>query len=220
MNKKQKKMSKEERLEMIKKEALHEMRILNRKIKIERQLKWFFSIFAIVLIIVVIKVFFGTIEIKNIFGYPPGETRFYKLSVNGKVITTNYNLKHTIPIVPFLVDFNSYYLGTSNVTGDEDGTYFYHDNSEKYIIDISSYNCYKDGYRVECKDEDRDMKENHDTKYTNLTITRTNNPYEEVYNGEFINDITPYVSDKGVYCVEVTAKYSLVETKVYFYFKR
>ena len=64
------------------------------------------------------------------------------------------------------------------------------------------------------------MKEKKDTKYTNLTITRTSNPYEEVYSGKFINDITPYIKERGVYCIEITAKYSLIETKVYFYFKR
>lgn len=63
------------------------------------------------------------------------------------------------------------------------------------------------------------MKQNNDTKYTNLKIVRTSNPYEEIYNGKLVYDIAPYVEKKGTYYVEITASYSLIETKVYFYFK-
>ena len=214
------KMSKEERMAMIKKEALIEMNQLNKEIKVERTIKTFIICLIIITLVTIVKMFFGTVEINNIFGYPSSKGRFYKLSINNEIITTDYTLKHTIPLIPHLVNLNSYLIGSSNIIEDKDGTYFYPNNSEKYIIDIKSYTCYKEGYRVECKDQNREMKETDDTKYTNLTITRTNNPYEEVYNGKFTNDITPYVQEKGVYCVEVTATYSLVETKVYFYFVR
>jgi len=197
-----------------------EMNQLNKEIKVERTIKTFIVCSIIIILVAIIKVFFGTIEINNLFGYPPSQSRFYKLSINNEIITTGYTLKHTIPVIPHLVNLNSYLIGSSNIIEDKDGTYFYPNNSEKYIIDIKSYTCYKEGYRVECKDQNREMKETTDTKYTNLTITRTNNPYEEVYSGEFKNDITSYVQEKGVYCVEVTAQYSLVETKVYFYFVR
>lgn len=223
MAKKIQKMTKKERMEMIKKEVRNEIYELNREIKIEKQLKGlkkFLILSIIIAIIVAIKVFLGTIEINNILGYPSGKTRFYKLTVNGEVITTDYTIKHTFPIIPYLININSYYMGSSNIKTDNDGTYYYENGWDNYIIDISSYSCYKDGYRVECRDENRDMKATNDTKYTKLIITRTNNPYEEVYNGPFINDITPYVVEKGVYNIEITAEYSFVETKVNFYFVR
>lgn len=180
---KKKVMTKAERQKIIKKEALFEMNKLNEEIRIERRIKVVMIGLIILSMIVIIKLFFGTIEINNILGYPPSKSRFYKVTVNGETVTTDYTLKHTIPIIPYLVNLNSYLIGSSNIIQDNDGTYFYPDNSEKCIIDIKSYTCYKERFRVECKDENREMKETNDTKYTNLTITRTNNPYEEVYNG-------------------------------------
>ncbi len=60
---------------------------------------------------------------------------------------------------------------------------------------------------------------NNDTKYTQVKITRTSNPYEVIYQGKYIDDITPYVVKKGNYHVAITAKHGLTESEVYFYFK-
>ena len=68
--------------------------------------------------------------------------------------------------------------------------------------------------------DSQEMKENNDTKYTNLKITRTNKPYEVVYDGKYINDITKYVKEKGIYAVTITAEYSNIDTDVTFYFAR
>lgn len=218
-----KKMTKKERLSMIKREMVIEMNELNQELKRERKIKKIINcciVLLVLLLIIIIKMFFGTIEINNILGYPPSRSRFYKLTINGEPITTDYNLKHTIPVIPYFININSYHIGSSIIKEDNDGTYFYPNNKEEYIIDIESFTCYKEGLRVECKDENRELKETSDTKYTKLKITRTNNPYEEVYNGKYISNITKYVQEKGIYCVEVTAEYSLVETKINFYFIR
>lgn len=198
-------------------EAFNELNKTTNELRKIRKKKCLIIFSILILIIVVIKVFFGTIELNNIFGYPSQRARFYKVTINGKQISVNYNLKHKIPIIPFLINFNSYYLG-NNIYGNDD-IFFTANGSEKYIIDITSYSCYSNNYQVECKDSSQNMKENNDTKYTNLKITRTTNPYAEVYSGKYIDDISPYLKQKGTYCVEITAKYSLVETKIYFYFK-
>lgn len=212
-------MDSKEELDKIKHETSLEINKLNKEIKVTRNKKVLkFSLIAIT-IISLFKLFFGTIELYNIAYYPASRTRFYKVTVNNEPTTVNYNLKHTIPIIPFLVNFNSIYLGGSDIVGDED-PYYVENGSKKYIIDISSYNCYRDTYQVECKNSNQTMKENNDTKYTNLKIIRTTNPYEEIYNGKFIKDITPYINKKGIYYIGITAKYSLVETEVYFYFDK
>ena len=64
------------------------------------------------------------------------------------------------------------------------------------------------------------MKQNTDTKYTNLSITRTTNPYKKIYTGEYIDNVTSYIREKGQYCIEITAKHGLTETKIYFYIVR
>ena len=140
------------------------------------------------------------------------------MTVNEKQTPVSYVLKHKIPIIPFLVNFNSYYLGNSYIE-ENDSNYFLTDNSKNYIIDIDSYSCYSknQNYQTECQYNKQNMKQNTDTKYTNLSITRTSNPYEKVYTGKYIDDITLYIKEKGQYHIEITAKYGLIETKVYFY---
>lgn len=200
-----------------KKQAFLEMSKASNELSKHKRKKFLIIISIIVSIILIIKIFFGTIEINNIFGYPNQSTRFYKVTINDKLISSNYILRHTIPIIPFLVNINSFYLGTNYVT-QSNGVNFISDGSDKYLIDIESYSCYTGEYQIRCNNEKSDMKKENDTKYSKMTIVRTNNPYEEVYNGPFINDITSYVSKKGVYAITITAKYSLIETEVYFYF--
>lgn len=209
-----------EQIEKERKEILSEINKTNNEIRRERSKK-IWLIFALVLLIVLfIKIVFGTIDIPNIFGYPPSKVRFYKVTVNGEATSVGYELKHEIPIIPYLINFNSRYFGLNYINGDEDVTTYLQNDSEKYVIDIESYSCYSNDYQVECKTDNQIMKKNSDTKYTNLQIVRTNNPYEEIYNGKFVNDITEYVKSKGVYYVGITAKHSLTETNVYFYFER
>jgi len=37
-----------------------------------------------------------------------------------------------------------------------------------------------------------------------------------MYDGEFINDITPYIKGKGRYTIDIYANYSFIETKISF----
>ena len=62
----------------------------------------FIVIMALFSIIVILRIIFGFLEIPNIFGYPSSSARYYKVLVNDKHIPVNYNLKHSIPIIPFL----------------------------------------------------------------------------------------------------------------------
>lgn len=213
-------MPSEEELEKERMEILGEINEVNKKIRLDLKIKLFIGIILTCAIVFIIKMTIGTIEINNIFGYPKEKARFYKVTINNIPTTINYELNHKLPIIPFIVNLNSKYLGGSYFSEDEDSINFYHDNSEKYLIDIKSYSCFKGEYQVECIYDNQEMKENTDTKYTNLEIVRTSNPYEKIYNGKFIKDITSFVEKKGVYYVGITAKHKNTETKVYFYFKR
>lgn len=57
--------------------------------------------------LIAVKLIFGTINIYNIFGYPSNKARFYKVTVNDTLVTVSYSSNHQIPIVPFLINFNS-----------------------------------------------------------------------------------------------------------------
>ena len=204
----------------LRKEYFEDVTKLNSQIKKEFRKKLIIIISITVIVILVIKIFLGTIEIYNPFGYPASKARFYKVRINDELVTVDYDLNQRISIIPFLINFNNHYFGSSYIETDEDGTEYHPSNSNEYIIEIKSYTCYSLDYQVECMKDSQEMKENNDTKYTNLKITRTNKPYEVVYDGKYINDITKYVKEKGIYAVTITAEYSNIDTDVTFYFAR
>lgn len=204
----------------LRKEYFEDVSNLNTQIRKERGKKLYRIIVVLILVIVIIKILFGTIEIYNPFGYPASKTRFYKVTVNNEFVTVDYDLNQKIPIIPFLINFNNHYFGANYIESDVDGTEYHPDASKNFEIDIKSYSCYSMDFQVECMKDSQKMKENKDTKYTKLKITRTNKPYEVLYDGKYIEDITKYVKNKGVYAVTITAEYSNIDTDITFYFVR
>lgn len=210
----------EEKLHKQRKEAYVDINSLNHEIKIDKRKKIIKISIIVIVLVILFKLIVGILEITNVFGYPPNKVRFYKVTINDNPTSVEYELKSKVSIIPFFVNLNSYYLGGSYVKDDSDGSYFELTNEEKLIIDISSYSCFSKEYQIKCIYNDQYMKENNDTKYTNLKIIRTGNPYEEIYDGKYINDISKYITKKGVYNILITASYSNVETVVNFYIKK
>lgn len=210
----------EEELKKQQKELLIEMNKLDNEMRKARKKKIIIITLIILIIITVIKIFFGTIQLYNVFGASPSKARYYNVTVNNKQVAVSYISTKKIPIIPFLVNFNSVYMGNSYIKGDDTGKFFYNDGSDKYIIDINSYSCYYENFQTECTNNEQNMKQNTDTKYTNLSITRTTNPYKKIYTGEYIDNVTSYIREKGQYHIEITAKHGLIETKIYFYIVR
>ena len=210
----------EEELKKQQKELLIEMNKLDNEMRKARKKKIIIITLIILIIITVIKIFFGTIQLYNVFGASPSKARYYNVTVNNKQVAVSYISTQKIPIIPFLVNFNSVYMGNSYIKGDDTGKFFYNDGSDKYIIDINSYSCYYENFQTECTNNEQNMKQNTDTKYTNLSITRTTNPYKKIYTGEYIDNVTSYIREKGQYHIEITAKHGLIETKIYFYIVR
>ncbi len=209
-----------EEIEKSKRDALSELNKSNIVLSKERKRKVMIFFLVIIGIILAIKIFFGTIELNNIFGYPSNNARFYELNVNETKVNVSYQTKQQIPLIPFLINLNSYYLGYSKVNNDI-GSDFVADDSKDYLININSYKCYSEsGYQVECKKINQTMKLSNNVQYKKMIITRTTKPLEEVYNGKYINDITKYVDDKGVYCIQIYVKHSLVTDELYFYFRK
>lgn len=202
----------------LQKEAFLEYMQSIDELRKERKKKFFVIGSIGILIILFIKIFFGTVEVYNPFGYPASKARYYKVTVNDKPVAVAYTLIRKIPVIPYLFYLNSVYLGNSSIGGDNNDAFFFEDGSSKYVIDVHSYNCYYNTIQIECQNNEQTMKPNMDEKYPMLTITRISKPYEVVYQGKFIKDIAPYVKEKGQYHIEITSKYSFNESKIYFYF--
>lgn len=186
----------------------------NRYIKYKNK-KLLAIILTISIIIILIKITINTINIPNIFGYPTSNVRYYNVLLNNREIDVSYITRNRIQIIPYLINFDSYYSGIllSKNNTDVNQTM----DEEKYLIDIESYSCYYlEKYQTKCEKYNQYMKKNNDTKYTNLKITRTSNPYEIIYNDTFKEDITNYITKKGVYVIEITAKHGNTITIVNF----
>lgn len=197
-------------------QALEELNKSNREYITRNKYKPLKLLLIILLPIILIKCLFGTINIPNIFGYPSYKARYYNVKVNNEQIPVFYTIRHRIPLIPYLVNLDSYRIGTNYVSG-IDTNYYNGKNKDIYIIDINSFSCYsKKDYQVECTINTQKMKENNDTKYTKMRITRITNPYKKLYDNKYIKDISHYIKQKGIYTVEVIAKHSLVETTLSF----
>ena len=208
----------EEEVEKLRKNILIDLNRNNKDIKNERKKKIIYILSIIILIIVFIKIVFGAIYIPNVLKYPFNKTRFYKVTLNDELISSEYFLTQKLPIIPYLIYLKSEYFDGFLVEGDTDSITYDGNGLDKFIIDIESYSCYYKGHQTRCKDEKQNMEKNYDTKYTRLVIERTTKPAEIIYDGEFINDLTPYIKDRGngIYVVTIYANYSFIETKVDF----
>lgn len=198
-------------------EAFFEYAKTTNELYKERKKKFLIVSTGIIFIVLFIKIFFGTLEIYNIFGYPSSNARYYKVTVNDEQVAVSYVLRKRFPLIPYLINLNSTYLGNSYIKNTDNEQYYVND-SDKYIIDFESYNCYYNDVQIECKYNDQTMKKNNDEKPTKMIITRITNPHEEVYNGTYIEDITSYIREKGQYCIQIITKHGLVTSEVYFYF--
>ena len=208
----------EEEVEKLRKDILFDLNKTKKEIRKEKRKKIIYILSITILIIAFIKIVFGTIYIPNALKYPFNKTRFYKVTLNDELISSEYFLTQKLPIIPYLVYLKSEYFDGYLVEGDTDNITYNGDGLDKFIINIDSYSCYYKGHQTKCKDEKQNMKKNNDTKYTRLVINRTTKPAETIYDGEFINDLTPYIKDKGngIYVVTIYANYSFIETEIDF----
>lgn len=205
-----------------KQRALFEYQRVTKDLQNEKQkkrLKFVRVSLLIIIAIIIHYIFFGALEFNNFFAYSSKKARYYKITINGKQVPASYRMRHKIPIIPFLINFNSYYTGNSDIKGNDNGNSLGTDLPEKYLMEIETFSCYYFNVMVECKNNTQEMKKNNDTKFTNLTITNISDGNKTLYDGKFFKDITSFVKEKGQYYIGIKAKYGFFnETDIYFYF--
>lgn len=208
--------------EMLKDAELESKEILaeyNSTIKgIKKQKKKSFLIFLILLIL--FKVIIGTIEINSPLEY--SKNRLYKITLNETSITYQVTNHHRVFIIPYFLYWNSYYLNTYYGV-DNDAVYYINPEESKYILNIESYSCFSKNKdrQVGCQVEDNFHKiQNEDTVYTNLFIRKNGRKEKIFYDGKLINDITPYIQEKGEYYIRIDAEYKNTSSKLEFFIER
>ena len=120
----------------------------------------------------------------------------------------------------FFVNLNTYHRDTyygPNI----DSIYNIPDlNKEKYILKIESYACYSKNKerQIGCQNDDNFHKvKTNDTTYKKIYIRRNGRPEKVKYDGKFINDITPYLQEKGLYYIRVDTENKNVKSKIEFF---
>ncbi|MBR5662820.1 MAG: hypothetical protein IKX00_04120 [Bacilli bacterium] len=178
------------------------------------------KIIFIFLIVLIIRGIFGPIYIKNIFGYPSSNNRYFDVKVNELSLkNTSYKLIHSFPIVPFFVYLKSTYEDTL-LYANEPITGYSEFNNEKIIIDIDSYECYYGKNRIKCR-YFKDIKpEKKPIKLKNMEIYRISNGYGQVYKGKFKNDISKYLEKSGLYNITIDCEYNHTKCQINFNIKK
>ncbi len=177
-------------------------------------------IFIIILCLILFKIIIGTIEINSPFSY--SKNRLYKVTINKTHITAQVIDHHRTVIIPFFLYLNAYHKETYSGV-DSDSIYYLVPEETKYVLNIESYSCFSKSKKqqIECQAENNFQEvKNNDTVYTNLYIRRNGRPEKEIYDGELIKNITPYIQEKGLYYVRIDAEYRNVSSKLEFFLEQ
>lgn len=202
-------------LDVIKKEALLNY---NKAVKIDRnhrKKKWIQISMIVIIVIIIFKCTIGMLELTNPFAY--NKNRLYEVKLNNTLVTVNATDRHRIPLIPYFIYLNTYhttiYYGMDDphqITGADN----------KYILDVKSYKCYSKNTKtpIGCSSTDNYLvkKSVMDTTYTNLYIRKNGKPERVMYNGKMLDDISPYIQEKGYYYIQITAQYKNVTTNITF----
>lgn len=176
------------------------------------------SITAIVVIF--IKVCFGTIHIMSPFLYK--QNRLYQSYINDELINVEVFDHYRLPIIPFLVSFDA----INAQSYDYDGGHLQYEvkeDDDKILLSFVSYKCMADDYQVQlsCNAAKKSLRkvEATDVKYTHIYIRRNDRNLTVVYDGPMIQDITKYVQEKETYFIQVIAEYKHVTSSITFHLK-
>jgi hypothetical protein len=196
------------------KEVLKELNKSITERKKEKKQKVIKIIILIIVIFSLFKIFIGEINLGLPIYY---NYRLYNVTLNEKLITVCVDEYRKIPIIPFII--NNDYVDLHCFHQDEEGTKTRPFNKGDTIyITINSFECFNsiNNGKTSCYPyNNQRKKETNDTEYS-LIIKRAGGAEKVMYNGDFVNDITDYFSEEGVYSISMIAKYRNVKSVVSF----
>ncbi|MBQ2946468.1 MAG: hypothetical protein IJE04_01270 [Bacilli bacterium] len=195
----------------------------------ERKHKFIYILSIILFTLIIIKITIGEIVIPlNSRIFPYKDNRLYEVYLNNLNVEVEVQDIKKITIIPYFLSIGQYYSG---VYQGSLGIYDDVKESDSYKLKINSYDCYSKvpsleenkniEYKISCNTEqDYIRKLTNDTKYT-MYIKHTYKGKETyLYEGSFIEEITPFIIKKGRYLIEITGTYKNVESKIYVSFDK
>jgi hypothetical protein len=189
----------------LRKEALtelYDLRTVKRKELAIKIIRWS-SI--IIILIIIFKLFIGTISITYILH----RNRLYSVTVNDVNVTLDSLETKTIHIIPFMLNLKLY--SKKMFYGDDFSSVIHIKQGDPCIIDVKSYKCFvkMNDAKVQsgCDSGIDTINELTTDTHFNLLISETTTNGSVVYNGKFINNISSYLTKKEQYYIEITGKY-------------
>ena len=195
----------------------------------ERKYKFIYILSIILFILIVIKITVGEIVIPlSTKMFPYKDNRLYEVYLNDLTAQVEVQDTKKIAIIPYFLSIGQYH---NTVYQGDLGIYDDIEESNTYKLKINSYDCYSKvpsleenkniDYKISCNTEQNYIKKlNNDTKYT-MYIKHTYKGKETyLYEGTFIEDITPFIKKKGRYLIEITGIYKNVQSKIYVSFDK
>jgi len=199
--------------ELNKKEALKELNRLDIEIRKERKQKLIKIGLPIIVLFILFKIFIGEINLNLPIYY---NHRLYEVTLNDEFIDVCVDEYRNIPIIPFLINNNYHDFHCFHQHGVGIEREF--NKGDKIHITFDSFECLtEDGFKTSCwpYKSHNIKKETNDAKYS-LIINRNYRGTTVIYDGDVVNDITDYFSEKGTYTINIIAKHGNVKSIVFF----
>lgn len=203
-------MEKDHKMTKESKEALLEFHKSRVEEKCEKRKQFVKVIGWIVLIIILIKLFFGIISIPTLVTMK--DRRKLEVTIGNEKPVITVDVIKRIPIIPHLVELKGFWFSTFSSQGPNYVTVPITEN-ESVPFSIASYACQTelDGkiYDMECKDgADYQFILKEDVKYQLLIRSDYGTEY---YRGDMIENIRPYLSEKEYRVIEIFGHYGNVD---------
>ena len=164
------------------------------------------NVIAFIIIVIVIttfKIFVGIIDVKALFYH-----NAFSLEINDVTIGLTSKQQLSKDLIPFLARYYNTYENKF-FPGDNFKDVYEIEKNDNYLIKINTYECFYQirGNKTNCENSGTKQIEILNVKYQ-LKILQNN---EVLYDGDFIEDITPYIN-KGKYDIILTHKSNDITT--------
>jgi hypothetical protein len=192
--------NKEERTKIIK-----EINILNKDIKKDKKMQLILIIIFLIFLFFLFKTFIGQINI--VFDNSSlsfNKTRLYNVKINDVLVNSSgYDFKVT-SIIPKTFNIPNTKIDNADIT---------YELGSEINLTIESYECYNKRKKLlSCENKDvANKKLTNDTTYE-MKILKDKT--KVVYEGKLINEISSYLTEKGVYYVSFVGKYKKVTSTI------
>lgn len=203
------------------KEAYLELQEITKLDKQEKIKKWRKRIIKIAIFIILYKLIFGTIDIKWPFGNQ--FNRWYTVTINNTPITVETTEETTIPLIPFFVNWKMYSYETFYNANNYEVTHQLNlKESNQLDIKLKTYECYASREDVKnralCTSSmPNTIKKEKEIKIDSIYIRKTDKKTrreKDIYNGPMISNLINMLEENSEYYIEITAHYSLTESKI------